>query len=78
MEPNLHEGPRLLTTDEAGEILGLTRRAMEERRRRGSGPPYIRVGGSTVRYRLADLEEWLDERTFQSTSEEAAAEAQPA
>lgn len=72
-----HVGPTLLTTEQAGDVLGLTRRALEERRRRGSGPPYVRVGATTVRYRLSDLETWIEERVYTSTSEEAATEARP-
>ena len=64
---------RLLDTAAAAELLGLTPRALEERRRRGDGPPYIRLGRTCVRYRLSDLEEWLSERTYSSTAEEAAA-----
>ena len=63
---------RLFTTEQTGEILTLTPRALEERRRRGDGPPYVRVGRTCVRYRAFDLERWIDERTFTSTAEEAA------
>jgi predicted DNA-binding transcriptional regulator AlpA len=65
---------RLLDTEAAGELLGLSKRAMEERRRRGDGPPYVRLSATCVRYRMADLVTWLEERTFSSTSEEAAGE----
>lgn len=65
---------QLLPTQEAAGLLGLTARAMEERRRRGDGPPYIRVGHTTVRYRLSDLLQWLEDRTFCSTSEEVRAQ----
>ena len=64
--------PHLLTAAEAGEILGLTVRAMEERRRRGAGPPYVRLGATTVRYSVLTLEEYIAERTYSSTAEETA------
>ena len=67
--------PRLLTAAEAGEILGLTVRAMEERRRRGAGPPFVRLGATTVRYSLVTIEEYIAERTFSSTAEETAPDA---
>ncbi len=67
--------PRLLTSEAAGKILGLTVRAMEERRRRGAGPPFVRLGATTVRYSLATLEEYIAERTYSSTSEETAPDA---
>ncbi len=64
--------PRLLTAAEAGEILGLTVRAMEERRRRGAGPPFVRLGATTVRYSIVALKEYIAERTYSSTAEETA------
>jgi hypothetical protein len=63
----------LVDTAGAAEILHLTPRALEERRRRGGGPPYVRISPTCVRYRIADLERWVQERTFASTAEEAAA-----
>lgn len=62
----------LLTTGQAGEFLQLTTRALEERRRRGTGPPYVRLGATTVRYQVSDLEQWIAERTYSSTADEAA------
>lgn len=64
--------PTLLTTRQAAEVLGLEPRTMEEFRRKGSGPPFIRLSSRSVRYRLDALERWLEERTFQSTAAERA------
>ena len=64
--------PPLLKTEAAGKILGLTVRAMEERRRRGDGPPFVRLGATSVRYSILSLEEWIAKRTYSSTAEEAA------
>ena len=64
--------PRLLTTEATGKILGLTVRAMEERRRRGDGPPFVRLGMTTVRYSVVALEEYIAERTYSSTADETA------
>ena len=66
---------RLLKTEEAGKILRLTVRAMEERRRRGDGPPFVRLGATSVRYDVALLERWIADRTYSSTSEETAPDA---
>ena len=44
-----------LTTAEAAELLGTTKRALEALRARGNGPPFVRLGRS-VRYRRSDLE----------------------
>ena len=58
-----------LTTEQAGEYFGLTDRAMAERRRRGDGPPFVRLSATCVRYRLSDLEQYAAERTFSSNAE---------
>lgn len=51
--------------------LGLTRRAVQAWRLRGGGPKFIKVGRS-VRYRPADIEDWLSAREFENTSEATA------
>lgn len=66
-----HAGPTLVDTPRAAEILHLTPRALEERRRRGGGPPYVRLSATCVRYRLSDLARWIEERTYTSTAEES-------
>ena len=71
MQPTTPPSLLLLTTEQAGAVLRLTKRALEERRRRGTGPPYVRLGATTVRYQLADLERWIAERTYSSTADEA-------
>jgi hypothetical protein len=35
-----------------------TEREVRNRRARGQGPPFVRLGRRTVRYRLADLLAW--------------------
>jgi hypothetical protein len=64
-----------LTTEQAGDYYGLSVRAMEARRSRGDGPPYVRLSRTCVRYRRSDLERYAKERTFLSTAEEAQVEA---
>ncbi|MFW5453763.1 helix-turn-helix transcriptional regulator [Thioalkalivibrio sulfidiphilus] len=60
-----------LTTEQAAELLGLKRTTLEAWRCRGGGPQFIKLGRA-VRYRQADLEEWIESRTRTSTSSEAA------
>jgi excisionase family DNA binding protein len=50
----------LLTTDEAAQLLGLSRRTLEDWRLKRSGPPYHRISRSIVRYRRSDLLDWLE------------------
>jgi hypothetical protein len=65
-------GQTYLTTEQAAGYFGLTARALEERRRRGDGPPFVRLSATCVRYRVSDLEGYAQERTFMSTAEAAA------
>jgi predicted DNA-binding transcriptional regulator AlpA len=51
-----------LTTDEAAQLCGFTRAAFNQRRLRGDGPPYIKVGPRCIRYKRRDVLTWLDSR----------------
>lgn len=68
---------QLLTRDDidrqygAGD--GKLKRWLEKAACRGDGPPMVKLNAKAVRYRRADLEQWLDSRTVRSTSEWAAA-----
>ncbi len=50
---------QLLTTDQAAELLQKPTGTLVDWRYRGAGPSYIRCEGA-VRYRVRDLERWLD------------------
>jgi predicted DNA-binding transcriptional regulator AlpA len=71
----MHATTPILLLDERGAaaMLGMTPRTLQEWRRVGSGPPYVRISSRCVRYRVADLESWAAERVRTSTSAEAAA-----
>ena len=65
----------LLTTKEAAGLLGFSPRSLEKWRHTGDGPLYIQTSGrGCVRYRRADLEEWVGARIRRSTSRSARAE----
>jgi predicted DNA-binding transcriptional regulator AlpA len=53
---------RLLDTPAASAHLGVATTTLESWRSLRTGPAYLKIGRS-VRYRLADLEAWLDSRT---------------
>lgn len=57
-------GPYITTLDEArvAEILGTTPNALRNQRYDGKGPPYVRLNGRKVIYRLCDLVAYLDAR----------------
>ena len=52
---------RLLTTDDLAAMLRLPKRTVEDWRQRGGGPPTVKLGRH-IRYRPADVEEWLAAR----------------
>ena len=59
---------RTIGSDETAERLGVERSTLDNWRWRGGGPQYLKVGGR-VRYRLADLADWLDAQARSSTSD---------
>lgn len=50
--------PLMVTAEDAGKLLGLSKHSMEAFRRRGAGPPFVALGPSTVRYKVSDLRAW--------------------
>lgn len=63
---------RLLSRSEVHTIFGLTQRYLEVAAVKGNGPPMIKIGRS-VRYRVADLRQWIEGQRVSSTSEGSAA-----
>jgi excisionase family DNA binding protein len=59
----------LKTQNEAAQILRVSVRTLERLRVTGAGPQYTKVG-RLVRYRQADLDEWINARVRHSTSQE--------
>lgn len=52
---------RQVEVAEAAELLNMTAGALENLRRRGSGPPYEKFRGS-IKYRISELEIWAASR----------------
>lgn len=61
-----HNIPQLLTDTDAGELLGLAPATLCNMRTKGRGPSFIKVGG-LVRYRHADLVDWIESRVRHTT-----------
>lgn len=59
----------VMNEKDAANYLGLTARALQAWRYQGRGPKFVRVSARCVRYRVADLDAWLEARIVQSTSE---------
>ena len=67
---------RLLTQREAAILLRLSERTLERFRVQGTGPVYVKAG-RLIRYREADLEEWIAARVVSNTSQIGDGNAQP-
>ena len=59
---------KLLTTKEAAPYLGVSVAFLERDRWAGAQVPYIRVGSRAVRYRVSDLECFIESRRRVSTA----------
>lgn len=62
----------LLTPDQAAACLGVSRGALAQWRYLGMGPRYLALTPKTIRYRRAQLEEWIDAAERSGTSAVAA------
>lgn len=60
---------QLLKTKEAALILGLSKAFLERDRWAGAKVPFIKIGDRAVRYRLEDLNAYIESRTRKSTSD---------
>lgn len=58
----------ILNTHEAADYVRLGKPTLERFRISGDGPLFCKLGGA-VRYRRADLDEWLQSRLVRSTSD---------
>ncbi len=53
----------LMTTKQAAEYLSVSRQFLERDRWKGATIPFVRVGTRAVRYRVKDLDGYLDAKT---------------
>ena len=68
--------PNLLSAREAAELLNITEATLRFWRCKGKGPRYIKFGASKqsgVAYYADDIDAWLAERKFDSTTEHSEA-----
>lgn len=53
---------QLLTGKQLAELLAVHPAVIADWRHKNQGPPYIRISVRSIRYRLVDVEEWMDSR----------------
>lgn len=60
---------KLLNTKETAEILNVSEAFLERDRWAGARIPFIKVGARAIRYRLQDIEKYLEDNLSYSTSQ---------
>lgn len=71
MQPNTLPDDLLLSRPQVEIHFGISRRFLETAAVRGDGPSFCKIGRS-VKYRVADLRQWIDAQRVSSTSQEVA------
>jgi len=64
---------QLIPTSQAAQMLGLKPQTLRVWRLEGKGPKYVRMGNQShgrAYYDLSDIQEWISDRKYGSTSEE--------
>lgn len=69
---------RVLTRDEAADMLGISRLGLDRLHMEGAGPARLRLSARRVGYRLSDLRAWLDSRIEQRAPSMDVAPTSPA
>ncbi|WP_430403136.1 helix-turn-helix transcriptional regulator [Hyphomonas sp.] len=67
-DPEIKRGD-LLTESQAAYLLNLSPRTLRNWRHRGGGPKFVKHSSRCIRYRRADLSEWISQRVRKSTSD---------
>ena len=60
---------KLISPNEAAELLGVAAQTLAHWRTRAAGPRYVLLTKRCVRYRLSDIMAWLECRVQDSTTE---------
>jgi predicted DNA-binding transcriptional regulator AlpA len=58
----MREGEELMTEAELARFLSVSLSTVKRLRATGEGPPSIRIAKRAIRYRRADVEDWLRKR----------------
>lgn len=57
----------LMKPAELGARIGTSTAVLANWRYMGTGPRFVKLGGRSVRYRVSDVEAWLDQNTHQQS-----------
>ena len=52
----------IFSAKEASRILGISEAALADWRKKGRGPAFFKAGPRLLKYRKADLDEWISSR----------------
>lgn len=63
---------QLLNTKEAAQYRGISKAFLERDRWAGARVPFIKIGSRAVRYRLSDLNDYIEKQVRFSTSQTVA------
>ncbi len=66
--PARHD-PAVMTTDEVARYLGINKKTLDRMRGRGDGPSYLRLTGKIIRYRRADIDNFIESRVRSNTAQ---------
>ncbi len=66
---------KLLSTPEAADYLGVSKAFLERDRWAGARIPFIKIGSRAVRYRVSDLDAFIEQQIRHSTSQVSTMEA---
>lgn len=58
----IEKGVQLVSEAEVAKVLSVSRACLRRWRVRREGPPWLRVGDKLVRYDVAALRRWVEER----------------
>jgi predicted DNA-binding transcriptional regulator AlpA len=59
----------VMTTEEAADYLGINKKTLDRMRGRGDGPRFIRITSKIIKYRQADIDDFLTARVRLNTAE---------
>lgn len=61
---------QLITTEEASKMLSVAPITMQTWRSKNQGPDFVKIGGS-VRYKLTDIESWIEQNTCKTIASDS-------